>query len=124
MGKVLLAFQGEAAIAALLAEGPLAPLTARTLTDPAAFRARLDQIRHQRFDSALDELDYGIVSVAVPIVGPDGRVVAAINCSTSTTRIAQDELIRTRLPLLQRAAGIIEAELQRWPTLVRSLSAG
>lgn len=124
MGKVLLAFQGDAAIAAFLAAGPLARLTERTVTDPEAFGARLRSIRDRAYDSALDELDYGIVSVAVPVHGPDDAVVAAINCSTSTTRISQDELVRTRLPLLRDAASAIEAELQRWPTLARSLATG
>jgi len=124
MGKVLLAFQDERAIDTFLAAAPLARLTERTVTDPQAFRDRLHQIRERRYDSALDELDYGIVSVAVPIYGPDDRVVAAINCSTSTTRISQDELGRTRLPMLRDAAGAIEAELRRWPTLARSLTTG
>jgi IclR family pca regulon transcriptional regulator len=124
MGKVLLAFQDERAIDTFLAAAPLARLTERTVTDPQAFRDRLHQIRERRYDSALDELDYGIVSVAVPIYGPDDRVVAAINCSTSTTRISQDELVRTRLPMLRDAAGAIEAELRRWPTLARSLTTG
>ena len=122
MGKVLLAFQGEAAIDEFLAGPALARLTERTVTDPQAFRARLQNIRDSRYDSALDELDYGIVSVAVPIIGPDDRVVAAINCSTSTTRISQDELVRTRLPMLRDAAAAIEAELRRWPMLARSLA--
>ncbi|OYU14462.1 MAG: IclR family transcriptional regulator [Alphaproteobacteria bacterium PA4] len=122
MGKVLLAFQGDAAIAAFLAEGPLARLTERTVTDAEAFRSRLQSVRDRFYDSALDELDYGIVSVAVPVFGPDDSVVAAINCSTSTTRISQDELVRTRLPLLREAATEIEAELQRWPMLARSLA--
>jgi IclR family pca regulon transcriptional regulator len=122
MGKVLLAFQGDAAIATFLAEGPLARLTERTVTDPQAFRSRLQSVHDRFYDSALDELDYGIVSVAVPVFGPDDSVVAAINCSTSTTRISQDELVRTRLPLLREAATEIEAELQRWPMLARSLA--
>ncbi|WP_310496118.1 IclR family transcriptional regulator C-terminal domain-containing protein [Sandarakinorhabdus sp.] len=123
MGKVLLAFEGDAAIAAFLAEAPLARMTERTVTDPQAFRDRLRAIAERRYDSALDELDYGIVSVAVPVQDADGKVVAAINCSTSTTRISQDELVRTRLPLLRDAAAAIEAELRRWPMLARSLGA-
>jgi IclR family pca regulon transcriptional regulator len=124
MGKVLLAFQGDRAIESFLAEAPLARLTERTVTEPEAFRARLQSIRDRQYDSALDELDYGIVSVAVPIHGPDDRIVAAINCSTSTTRISQDELVRTRLPLLRDAAAAIASELRRWPTLARSFAAG
>jgi len=82
---------------------------------------RLSLIAERGYDSALDELDYGIVSVAVPIFGRGGRVIASINCSTSTTRISQDELVRTRLPLLRAAAGEIEASLKRWPALEASL---
>ncbi|WP_164155292.1 IclR family transcriptional regulator domain-containing protein [Sandarakinorhabdus rubra] len=121
MGKVLLAFQGEAAIEAFLAEAPLPRLTERTISDADGFRARLKSVVDRRYDSALDELDYGIVSVAVPLFDATGKVVAAINCSTSTTRISQDELVRTRLPLLQAAAGAIAAELRRFPKLARSL---
>jgi IclR family pca regulon transcriptional regulator len=91
------------------------------VTDTQAFRERLQAVTDRHYDSALDELDYGIVSVAVPLVDADDRVVAAINCSTSTTRISQDELVRTRLPLLREAAAQIEAELRRHPALARSL---
>ncbi len=122
MGKVLLSYSGEAVIEEFLAAGPLARLTERTLTDPASFRARLALVRERQYDSALDELDYGIVSVAVPVRDAGGQVVAAINCSTSTTRISQDELVRTRLPLLQEAAAAIAAELRRTPLLARSLA--
>lgn len=122
MGKVLLAYAGDTAIDEFLAAGPLARLTERTVTDVASFRARLAMVRERHYDSALDELDYGIVSVAVPVRDSAGQVVAAINCSTSTTRISQDELVRTRLPLLGEAAGAIAAELRRFPMLARSLA--
>jgi IclR family pca regulon transcriptional regulator len=107
--------------AALMAGAPFQRFTERTVTDGAALAERLNLITQRGYDSALDELDYGIVSVAVPIFGRDKRVIAAINCSTSTTRISQDELVRTRLPLLRAAAGEIEASLKRWPALEASL---
>jgi IclR family pca regulon transcriptional regulator len=121
LGKVLLAFAPEAEVAAFLAEGPLARMTERTVTEPAALERRLRTVRETGYDSAQDELDYGIVSVAVPLFAPDRRILAAINCSTSTTRISQDELVRTRLPLLREAAAEIEQLLARSPTLARSL---
>jgi IclR family pca regulon transcriptional regulator len=123
MGKVLLAFQGPTATEKFLVEGPLARMTERTVTEPNAFRDRIELVRSRFYDSALDELDYGIVSVAVPVFDAQEQIVAAINCSTSTTRISQDELVRTRLPLLREAARAIEDELRRWPMLARSLAA-
>lgn len=123
MGKVLLAFQEEAVIAAYLARATLTRFTERTVTTVEELSARLAATRSTGYDSALDELDYGLVSVAVPVFDGDRRVVAAINCSTSTTRISQDELVQTRLPMLRDAAAEIGTALNRWPALVHSLHA-
>ena len=122
MGNVLAAFSDAATIEALLGEGNLTRFTERTVTDADALRERFGLVRERGYDSALDELDYGIVSVAVPIRDSHGRTIAAINCSTSTTRISQDELVRTRLPLLREATAEIESALKRWPALVHALS--
>jgi IclR family transcriptional regulator, pca regulon regulatory protein len=124
MGKVLMAFQPAQTIDAYLESAELIRFTERTVTSAEELRLRFARIRSAGYDSALDELDYGIVSVAVPIYGQDRTIVAAINCSTSTTRISQDELVRTRRPLLERAAQQIEADLQRWPFLTHSLTRG
>jgi IclR family pca regulon transcriptional regulator len=121
LGKALAANLPEDERAALLTRAPFQRFTERTVTDGAALADRLALIAERGYDSALDELDYGIVSVAVPLFGRGNRVIASINCSTSTTRISQDELVRTRLPLLRIAAGEIEAALKRWPALEASL---
>lgn len=122
LGKVLLAFQGDDAIEAYLGSASLTRFTENTLTDPAALRARLAETRANGFDSALDELDYGIVSVAVPVFDKDRHVTCAINCSTTTSRISQDELVRARVPLLQQAARDIRAALLKHPYLAHSLT--
>lgn len=122
LGKVLLAFQGEEAIDAYLATAELTRMTENSITTPAALRGVLRQVRADGYASAQDELDYGIVSVAVPVFDRDRQVAAAINCSTSTTRISRDELARTRVPLLRRAAREIEDALRRWPFLSHALN--
>lgn len=124
LGKVLLAFQDEAVIAAYLDRARMTRFTERTVTTTEGLQARLAAARTTGYDSALDELDYGLVSVAVPVFDARRRIVAAINCSTSTTRISQDELVRTRLPLLRDAAAEIGNALQRWPALIHSLHSG
>lgn len=121
LGKVLLAFDDTDAVDAFLATAKLARFTENTVTDAETLAARLIEVRRQGYDTAKDELDYGIVSVAVPVFGPDRRIVAAINCSTSTTRVSQDELVASRVPLLQDAAREIEGALRRSPVLVYSL---
>lgn len=121
LGKAMAAYLPGDERATLMARAPFQRFTERTVTDRPALDERFQLITERGYDSALDELDYGIVSVAVPIFGRDKRVIASINCSTSTTRISQDELVRTRLPLLRSAAGEIEASLKRWPALEASL---
>lgn len=121
LGKVLLAFQSDAAIADYLANVELQRLTEHTITSKQALRSHLREVRVNGYASAQDELDYGIVSVAVPVFDPERQIAAAINCSTSTTRVSRDELIRTRVPLLQNAAREIEDALRRWPFLAHSL---
>ena len=63
-------------------------------------RKRLRQARTQGYDSAQDELDYGIVSVALPIFSADGTIVAAANCADVTTRLNKTEIVQKRLPAL------------------------
>jgi IclR family transcriptional regulator, pca regulon regulatory protein len=121
LGKVLLAYQSEAAIEEYLAAAELERLTEHTITSPVQLRHRLREIRFRGYDSAQDELDYGIVSIAVPVFANDRHIAAAINCSTSTTRISRELLVETRLPLLQKAAREIEDALQRWPFLLHAL---
>jgi IclR family transcriptional regulator, pca regulon regulatory protein len=121
MGKAILAFRPDDEIDAFMAGAPFQRFTDRTVTDAAALRDRLAKVRDQGFDSALDELDFGIVSVAVPVFDAQRKAIAAINCSTSTTRISQDELIRTRLPGLRQAAQEIQQAFKRWPALQHSL---
>lgn len=121
LGRVLLAFQREDELAAWLDNAALVKLTERTITSRDELGRQIRQVQEAGYASAQDELDYGIVSVSVPIFDRDRRAVAAINCSTSTTRIARDELVRTRLPLLRQAAKELENSLQRYPFLVHSL---
>ena len=121
LGKAILAFRGDGEIEHFLAHAPFQRFTEHTITDAATMRARLREVRARGYDSALDELDYGIVSVAIPIFDAQSNAIAAINCSTSTSRISRDELVATRVPKLREAAREIEAALRRYPALMHAL---
>src|SRR4051812_49130784 len=79
MGRVLLAAQPDAWLDEYLATAELRPLTRRTVTDPAKLRAVVLRARAQGFTLVDQELEEGLRSLAVPIHGDDGRVVAAMN---------------------------------------------
>lgn len=121
LGRVLLAYQPRDAIKQYLSGVELQKLTDKTVTSRRKLEAILKRCRQDGYTSIQDELDYGIVSVAVPVLSPDGDILAAINCSTATTRVTEDEMVTTRLPALKAAASKIEMELRRYPILVHSI---
>jgi IclR family pca regulon transcriptional regulator len=121
MGKAILAFRRESEIEAFLEGGRLDRMTDKTITDPEVLRERLRQVRAQGFDSACDELDTGIVSLAVPIFDAQHHAIAAINCSTTTGRTTQSEMVASRLEHLRQAAAEIQHALRRWPALLHTL---
>ena len=83
----------------------LAPLTPRTETDPDALLAMLEQVGREGFCLVDQELELGLRSLAVPVCGADGRVMAAINVSTQVSRVSLGQLHDDMLPVLQEAAG-------------------
>ncbi len=123
LGRILLAQLSDAELDAYLAQTEFRRFTDKTITDPSRLKKIMQQARSNEYAMTQDELDYGIVSVAVPIRAGGPGVVAAINCSTATSRIESGEMLDTRLPYLKEAAREIEIELQRYPALVHSIRA-
>lgn len=124
MGRVLLAFQPEAVVNDCFASTRLRKLTEFTETEPDALRRILEGVRCLRFAVSQDELDYGLVSVAIPIVGPSGSVIAAVNCADIANHYNSDALVNERLSRLRRAGQRIEEALRRYPELALSIGAG
>jgi len=121
LGRAMLAFEHEDVRNNYLDTGVFTPFTEHTITSRAELRKLFQDVRRNGYAATQDELDYGLISIAVPVLDDAGRSLAAINCSTSTSRVALDELIRTRLPILQSAARVIETALRRQPYLLRSV---
>jgi IclR family pca regulon transcriptional regulator len=59
-----------------------------------------------------DELAYGVVAVAVPVLDHAGTVVAALNSSGHSKRITRAKLVRERLTMLRDVSRRISAELR------------
>lgn len=111
MGRVLLAGLAEEQREARVAAMALQPLTPRTTTDPEALLRKLSQVRRQGYALVSEELELGLMSLAVPIRDRGGRVVAAINVSSPAQRQSATELQKACLPALQAVAERISAML-------------
>jgi IclR family pca regulon transcriptional regulator len=122
MGKVLLTGLSLAEIDRYCQRVGFIQITGNTITDSSALKDVLRQVSERGYATALDELDYGIVSVALPITDEVGRVIAAINCSTSTSRVSLDDMVATRLPVLREAAAAISLEIRSSRALARAMT--
>jgi IclR family transcriptional regulator, pca regulon regulatory protein len=120
-GRVLLAGVTPERLEHYLANAPFEALTERTVTEPARLRALIDECRRSGYSVVEDELAYGVIALAVPVLDPQGRVVAALNSSSHSRRITRTKLVRERLAMLQQASRQISADLATVPWL--SLSA-
>jgi DNA-binding IclR family transcriptional regulator len=107
-GKLALAFADQARVEAFL-RTPLVKVASRTITDPAAFRAELAQVREAGWSQIEDEIEDGLAAISAGVFF-DGSLVASLNVTGPTTRF--DTRARTAaLPPLRRACAAVEASL-------------
>lgn len=115
MGRVLLGALSDAELDVYLAQADLQALTEYTLTDRSAVRAKIEQARQQGWAMLNQELELGLCSVAVPIVAPGGKTIAAINVGVPSTIVGTDVLKADILPVLQTTAAEIQRTLALQP---------
>jgi DNA-binding IclR family transcriptional regulator len=87
--QVLLAYAEPGVIDAALAQ-PLETFTAYTVTDPGKLRQMLERIRANGYNIVLNDLDDGAFSVAAPILGADGTVIASISVAGAVVRFDEE----------------------------------
>ncbi len=109
MGRVLLAGLEPAEAHDVLKRSDLHALTPRTETRITRLKALVDATRVQGWTLVDQELEEGLISLAVPIVGATGRTIAAMNISGQANRTPAAEMKRRFLSPLQAAARRISA---------------
>jgi DNA-binding IclR family transcriptional regulator len=77
-GKVLAAYADEATRSRMLESAPFERLTSRTIVDPANLKKELDSVFRQGYATSDGERVAGIGALAVPVIGPEGELVAAL----------------------------------------------
>jgi IclR family pca regulon transcriptional regulator len=112
MGRVLLAGQSDEWLDGYLTSAQLAPLTRKTITDPARLRAELMRVREQGWALVDEELEEGLRSIATAIHDSRGKVIAAINVSAPARQGDAEKLRREMLPRLLTAAHHIEEDVR------------
>ncbi|MDF1484844.1 IclR family transcriptional regulator C-terminal domain-containing protein [Ramlibacter sp. H39-3-26] len=111
LGRVLLSGLPDAEVRTRLRASRREALTRHTVTDENALFQRVQQAREQGWSLIDQELEEGLISIAVPLRGRDGRVVAALNISGQANRTSVGEMQTRFLPRLQQAAQAVSRML-------------
>jgi IclR family transcriptional regulator, pca regulon regulatory protein len=112
IGKLLLAYLDEAELAARITDasfsanaGPNAKLSLAELRD------ELRTVRAQGWSMQDEELAHGLRSVAAPISGPDGRVLAGVNLAVQARDWSSQRIVRELRPAVLAVCAEISALL-------------
>ena len=81
------------------------------MSEPAALRAELDRVRAGECALVDEEMQIGIRSCAVPILGRGGRVVAGLAASVSSARAGPERLRAAVIPALRKISPELSASM-------------
>lgn len=112
-GRVLLAGLPEDQWPHMLETIPLTRMNERTVTDRSAFRDILIDVRNKGWSLVDQELETGLMSVAVPLYLSSGAMAGSINVGVPSLRMTTAQMVDDILPKLQETVGKINMALQR-----------
>ncbi|AGT10829.1 transcriptional regulator, IclR family (plasmid) [Paracoccus aminophilus JCM 7686] len=112
-GRVLLAAQPPEMWPGMIQNIPLTRMTDFTITDREAFRRILEDVRDKGWSLVVDELEIGLMSMAVPLYNSHGNLVGSINVGAPTVRMTPDMMVEYILPKLQETVANISRALKQ-----------
>ncbi len=119
-GRAILAFEDEGTVDQFLESAELKQVTPFTTTDVDELRKALAKAREQGYSVVDDELEEGLRTVAVPIIG-EGGVLASLSVSTLARPAATAGARKRMAPALQEAREGIERDLRSMHDSVLSI---
>ena len=111
MGKVLLAYLGPPELEAALEGVRLEPKGPRTITSRQELLENLETVRRLGVAINDEELARGLRSIAAPVYGQTGAVVAAVNMAVHATAHTFEDVMDQLAPMLVEATSQISAHL-------------
>lgn len=104
LGRTLLAGLDEEALDDYFSRVTLKAYTERTVVSEARLRDILDGVRRDGYALIEEELEVGLRSIAVPVRGASGGVIAALNVGAQAGRISSRQMKEEFVPVLLEGA--------------------
>jgi DNA-binding IclR family transcriptional regulator len=108
-GKIVLAALDPTRLRRILSR-PLERHTPATITDPGELQSELERVRRQGYSVIVDELEDGLASVSVPILGAGRRLLGTVNVTGPSFRFdparRRDALEHMRVAVAEIETGL------------------
>ena len=104
LGRMLLAHLPPHELDGYLARVPLKAMTERTVVNPERLKDILEGVRRDGYAMVEEELEIGLRSIAVPVRGASGNVLAALNIGAHAARVSNRKMKEEFLPVLLKGA--------------------
>lgn len=104
LGRVMLAHLPPDELERYLAKTKLRAMTENTVVNQKRLREILAGVRQDGYAINDEELELGLRSIAVPVRGASGQVLAALNVGAQAARVSVKQLEKEFLPVLLRGA--------------------
>jgi len=111
LGRAILAYLPEVELNNYLERVEMRAYTEHTVVTPKKLREVLGAIRIAGYAVIEEELEVGLRSIAVPVRGASGAIVAALNIGAQATRVTRAQMEQEFLPLLLKGSQELSALL-------------
>lgn len=110
-GRVLLSALSDSELDRYLEGIEPKALTSRTIIDIGQLRDVIHAVRADRVAISDQELEEGMLAIAIPVTDPEGKVIAAMSLSASSARVPVERMMEEMLPGLRRHAAALSRAL-------------
>jgi IclR family pca regulon transcriptional regulator len=104
LGRAILAHLPPDELDAYFAHVKLKAYTDRTVVSAKRIREILEDVRKDGYALVDEELEVGLRSIAVPVRGASGQVIAALNVGAQAMRVSSRQMKNEFLPVLLKGA--------------------
>ena len=111
-GRAMIATYPEEERKKIVETWTLKAFTPHTVLDREVIGREVEKAASDGFAIAASQMIIGELAIAAPIIGPDGRSVAALQCSVSSHHYDEDRLLRDVLPALRDTANSISPTMR------------
>ena len=103
-GRVLLCERDDADLERFLRDHPRKPYTDQTIWEIGPLMDEIRRVRQQGYALVVEEMEAGLMALAVPIRDRRGQITAALHISSHSSRTSTERALNNFLQPLQEAA--------------------